>query len=79
MNAAQPADGGHGALAGQDGPTLVDQRLVEPPAQELELDHPLGRDEADHGADLVHVRGQHDARAAGGAVQHSDDRAEAVG
>jgi hypothetical protein len=64
------------ALGADDRPPLIDQRLIQPPAQHLHRQQAFWRDPTDHAAEFVHVGVHHDARP-GGALRR-DDRAEAV-
>jgi hypothetical protein len=67
------------SLAGANQKPLIDQPLVEPPAERVQFDEAVGRDVLDDCADFVHVRCHHDARPLRGAVEPGDQRAEAIG
>ena len=63
VDVANAGDGVDRALAAEDDPALIDQRLVEPAAEHLHGQKAVGRDAPDHAAELVHVGVDHDARA----------------
>ena len=76
VDVADAGDGAHGALRADDDPALIDERLVQPPAQHLHRQKPARRDAAHHAAELVHVRVDHHARTL--RALRRDDRPQAV-
>ena len=63
MDVADAGDGVHRPFDADDDPALIDQRLIQPSAEHLHRQQPARRDAADHAAEFVHVRVDHDARA----------------
>ncbi len=76
VNIANAGDGTDRSLGTDDGPALIDQRLIKPATQHLHGEIAFIGDATNHPAQFVHVRVHHDARAAG--ALHSNYRAQAV-
>ena len=69
----------HGAATRQHGPALIDDGLIKPAAKRLKGKKSLGRDLADHEANLIHVGRQHDVRRALRFISNSrDERTDPV-
>jgi len=76
VNVSDAGDGFYGTFAAEDDPPLVDEGLVEPAAEHLHGELAVGRDAADHAAELVHVGVDHNPGAGG--AELCDDAPHAV-
>jgi len=76
VHVADAGDRTHRPLRPDDDPALIDQRLIQPAAEHLHRQQAAWRDTADHAAELVHVRVDHDPRAL--AALRRDDRSHPV-
>ena len=72
-------DAGHGPVARHDHPALVDERLVQPPAERLEPHVAFAGDAPDDQPELVHVRREHDPRTRLRGPEPCHERSEPVG